>query len=156
MRAFQHLFPLANTYLARRIEQADLRLPYIDYFKQAIDNRDIAGDRFFVHLEDVETPDILVLVADFFLRVNTVTWSIVSGVYEDRIVIIFRNDGLRRDAGKVAARAFVRFGTAGGHKSMARAEFLLNEIATQVDINRPDKLGSWIKERVDRLLVKTT
>lgn len=152
MRAFQYLFRHANSYLARRIEQADLRLFYIDYFKQAIENKDILGDRFFVHLGNVETPDILVLVADFFLRVNTVTWSIVSGINENRLVVIFRNDGLRKDAGKVATRAFGRFGTAGGHKSMARAEFLLNEIAMQVDTHKPGALGDWIKETVNRLL----
>jgi len=152
MRAFQYLFKHANTHLAHRIEQADLRMPYLEYFKQAIEKKDVVGDRFFVHIGQVENPDILVLIADFFLRVNTVTWSIVSGIHENRLIVIFRNDGLRKDAGKVAVRAFGKLGTAGGHKSMARAECPLAGIAEYADTNDRDLFGSWIRERVNRLL----
>ena len=35
--------------------------------------------KVFVHLGNVATPDVLVIIADFFMRINSVTWSIVSG-----------------------------------------------------------------------------
>ena len=41
----------------------------------------------------------------------------------DALVVVFRNDGLKKDAGYLARSAFGDIGSAGGHKSMGRAEF---------------------------------
>jgi nanoRNase/pAp phosphatase (c-di-AMP/oligoRNAs hydrolase) len=152
IKAFQFLFRHANIHLARRMEQVDLRLGFLDYFKKAIEEKTIDEDRVCVHLGNVETPDICVLIADFFMRVNTVTWSIVSGFCQGRLVIIFRNDGLRKNAGSVAARQFGRLGTAGGHKSMARAEISTDSLKEHLE--NPDKsdVQKWIARRVSAAL----
>ena len=42
------------------------------------------------------------------------------------IIIIFRNDGFRKDAGHLAKRAFGDLGHAGGHEGAARAEIPLD------------------------------
>ncbi|MCF8024518.1 MAG: DHH family phosphoesterase [Desulfobacteraceae bacterium] len=148
IRAFQFLFRHANIHLARRIEQVDLRMNFLEYFKQAIEHKVINEDRVFVHLGQVETPDICVLIADFFMRVNTVTWSIVSGFNQGRLIIILRNDGLRKDAGSVASKQFGELGTAGGHKSMARAEIPAETLKNH--IGNPDKqvVQEWIINRI--------
>ncbi|MFW6335248.1 MAG: DHH family phosphoesterase, partial [Desulfosalsimonas sp.] len=73
IRAFQFLFRHANIHLVRRVEQVDLRMNFLDYFKKAIEHKEVVDERIFVHLGQVETPDICVLIADFFMRVNTVT-----------------------------------------------------------------------------------
>ena len=44
------------------------------------------------------------------------------------MIVIFRNAGFRRDAGKLAQEMFGHVGSAGGHKSMARAEVPLEQI----------------------------
>ena len=89
----------------------------------------MVGDIAFVFMGNVDNPDILVIIADFFLRLSEITWSIVAGICEDRVVIILRNAGLRGDAGRMAKRLFGRLGGfAGGHKSAARAEITLKEI----------------------------
>jgi len=149
IQAFQFLFRHANIHLARRIEQVDLRMGFLDYFKQAISEKTVADDRICVHLGNVETPDICVLIADFFMRVNTVTWSIVSGLCEGRLIIVLRNDGLRKDAGGVAAKQFGRFGTAGGHKSMARAEIPVETLRENVENLEKDTVKQWILERIN-------
>ena len=95
-------------------------------------------------------PDICVLIADFFMRINTVTWSIVSGIYDRKLTIIFRNDGIRKNAGKVAKEGFGKFGTAGGHKNMARAEIALNDLKGHVDVRDDNRLLSWIIGRTAR------
>jgi hypothetical protein len=71
---------------------------------------------------------VLVMTADFFLKLVEASWCIVSGVYGQKLIIIFRNAGFRLDAGKMAQRMFGRWGSAGGHKSMARAEVPISEI----------------------------
>jgi nanoRNase/pAp phosphatase (c-di-AMP/oligoRNAs hydrolase) len=91
-----------------------------------------------------------VLIADFFMRVNTVTWSIVSGICDKKLTIIFRNDGIRKNAGKVAKEGFGMLGNAGGHKNMARTEIALSELKAHVDARDDKKLQSWIIGRTAR------
>jgi len=77
----------------------------------------------FSHLGPVPFFDVCVQMADFFIRVENVSWALVTGVVGDALVVVFRNDGLKKDAGYLARTAFGEIGSAGGHKSMGRAEF---------------------------------
>ena len=149
IRAFQFLFRHANVHLARRIDQAELQPEYLDDFQLALLRRVKRRDRLFVNLSRVSTPDVLVLVADFFMRVNNVTWTVVAGICDEKLIVIFRNDGLRKDAGKVASQSFGKLGSAGGHKSMARAEVPLDNL-TEVNFNDYRKLQRWIINQVER------
>jgi nanoRNase/pAp phosphatase (c-di-AMP/oligoRNAs hydrolase) len=98
----------------------------------------------------VANPDVCVIIADFFMRVNAVNWSIVSGLYKKTHTIIFRNDGNRRNAGLVARESFGNIGSAGGHKNMARAEIDVNQLLKQVDYKNNDKLLQWIIRQVQK------
>jgi nanoRNase/pAp phosphatase (c-di-AMP/oligoRNAs hydrolase) len=150
VRAFQYLFRYANIHLARKIEQADLRFDLLKYFKIALQEMRRRKGKVYVHLGPVVNPDICVLIADFFMRINTVTWSIVSGICDKKLTIIFRNDGIRKNAGKVAKEGFGMLGNAGGHKNMARAEIALSELKDLVDTRDNKKLLSWIIGRTAR------
>jgi nanoRNase/pAp phosphatase (c-di-AMP/oligoRNAs hydrolase) len=152
VRAFQYLFRYANMHLARKIEQADLRFDFLKYFKIALQSMRRRKGKVYVHLGQVVNPDVCVLIADFFMRVNTVTWSIVSGICDKKLTIIFRNDGIRKNAGKVAKEGFGKLGNAGGHKNMARAEISLNDLKEHADMDARDdkKLLSWIIGRTAR------
>ncbi|MEZ4525505.1 MAG: DHH family phosphoesterase [Desulfobacterales bacterium] len=149
VKAFQFLFKHANSTLARKIEQADLRLDFLKYFRIAIENMKMHRSRVFVHLGQVINPDVCVLVADFFMRVNPITWTIVSGIYDKKLILIFRNDGIRKNAGKIAKESFCQFGSAGGHKSMARAELPVENLEGVVDMANNRKLLQWIIERIE-------
>jgi hypothetical protein len=105
--------------------------------------------RAFVHLGPVVSPDVCVLIADFFMRVSRIDFSIVSGVYDGRLVVIFRNDGLRKNAGDLAAQSFGKFGQAGGHKSMARAEIHLSDLPEEVKSGDDHNRLKWIMHQVN-------
>ncbi len=149
VRAFQYLFRYVNIHLARKIEQADLRLEFLKYFKTALQRMQLRKGRVFVHLGPVVNPDVCVIIADFFMRIVSVTWSIVSGTYDKKLVIIIRNDGIRKNAGKLAKNGFGKFGSAGGHQNMARAEIALSDLSAQVDIRDTKKLMKWLINRVE-------
>ncbi len=150
VRAFQYLFKYANIHLARKIEQAELKLDFLKYFKIALQNRRIRKGKVFVYLGTVVNPDVCVLIADFFMRVNSVQWSIISGVYGNKLIVIFRNDGIRKNAGTVAQKAFDVIGSAGGHKSMARAEIPTSELKGQTDYKDEKKILRWIINQVEK------
>ncbi len=148
--AFQYLFRHANIALARRIEQADLQMDFLKYFRRAIDQRRLVKGKLFAHLGPVVSPDVCVLIAEFFMRIDTVNWSIVSGIGDRKLVVILRNDGIRKNAGVMARESFGPLGSAGGHKTMARAEIALADLAGIVDQRNDRKVLNWIVGRVTR------
>ncbi len=148
MRAFQYLFRHANTHLARKIENAEIRIDFLKYYRIGISNLRFRKSRAFVHLGAVVSADVCVQLADFFMRVNRITYSIVSGICEGNLVVIFRNDGLRKNAGTLAAQAFGKIGQAGGHKSMARAEVPLDNLPKDLDVHNDALVQRWVMRRV--------
>ena len=150
VRAFQYVFRYVNIHLARKIEQADLRFNFLKYFKIALQDMRLRKGRVFVHLGPVVSPDVLVLIADFFMRIVSVTWSIVSGTCDKKLIVIFRNDGIRKNAGNVAKQSLGQLGSAGGHKNMARAEIALSDLSEQVDVRDEKKFLRWLIYRVEK------
>jgi nanoRNase/pAp phosphatase (c-di-AMP/oligoRNAs hydrolase) len=120
--SFRYLFNIANLNLVRKFELTELRRSELRYFRTALNEVTATNRRAYVHLGKVSTPDILVIIADFFNRVEGFDWVIVSGIHGEKLVVIFRCDGYRKNAGKLAKSTFGRFGPAGGHKEAARAE----------------------------------
>jgi nanoRNase/pAp phosphatase (c-di-AMP/oligoRNAs hydrolase) len=150
VRAFQYIFRFVNIHLARKIEQADLKFNFLKYFKTALHTMRLRKGRVFVHLGPVVNPDVCVIIADFFMRIVSVTWSIVSGTCDKKLIVIFRNDGIRKNAGKVAKESFGQLGSAGGHKNMARAEIELSDLSAQVDMRDSKKFLRWLINRVEK------
>jgi len=56
---------------------------------------------------------------------------VVSGIHGERLVVIFRCDGYKRNAGKLAEKIFGKHGSAGGHREAARAEVPLKNLDLQ-------------------------
>jgi len=125
---FRYLFNIANLNLVRKFELTELRRSELRYFRIALNEVKASNRRGYVHLGKVSTPDILVIIADFFNRVEGFDWVIVSGIHGDKLVVIFRCDGYRKNAGKLAKTSFGRFGPAGGHREAARAESPLKNL----------------------------
>ena len=150
IRAFQYLFRHANIHLARKIEQSEMRLDFLRFFKAALQDRRLRKGRVFAHLGSVPTPDILVLIADFFMRVEAVNWSIISGLHDRKLIVILRNDGIRKNAGNVVKQSFGQLGSAGGHQSAARAEIPLTEVVKFVDPKENGKLLNWIIGKLNK------
>jgi len=147
VRAFQFLYRHSNLHLINKIEQSELTFDFLKYFKSALENRRMRKGKIFAHLGPVVNPDVCVLIADFFMKINSVNWSIVSGLYDKKLILVFRNDGLRKDAGKVAK---LSFGSGGGHKSMARAEIPFADLKEVVDYKDDKKLLRWIITKIEK------
>ncbi|NNL75131.1 MAG: hypothetical protein HKO68_02205 [Desulfobacterales bacterium] len=61
-------------------------------------------------------------------------------------MVVIRNDGLRKNAGTLASKAFGAFGNAGGHRAMARAEIPL--------VNVAGHLKDWSNATVSRFVIR--
>lgn len=108
--------------VVKRIEFSQFSREGLDYFSIALVRRRFLNGVMFSHLGPVPFFDVCVQVADFFIRVENVSWALVTGVVGDTLVVVFRNDGLKKDAGYLARTTFGHMGSAGGHESMGRAQ----------------------------------
>ncbi len=127
--SFRYLFDMANRNLVRKFELTDLRRSELRYFRIGLAELKYSKRRFYSHLGRVASPDVLVIIADFLNHVAEIDWVFVSGIYESKLVVIFRCDGYRKSAGKLAKRIFGSIGSAGGHKEAARAEVPLENLS---------------------------
>lgn len=126
MRAFQQLSSHADNALLTRIVRSEYLPEWLKYFGRAIVSLHRCRSGMYSFLGEVDNPDILVVVADFFTRVHGLRWIAICGVYRETVVVIFRGDGQSIDVGAYAAQRLDALGSAGGHRAMARAEFPLS------------------------------
>lgn len=153
--AFQYLFRHINVNLARKIEYAEINIGFLKYYRIALECMNIRSNHIYVHLGSVVNPDVCVLIADFFMKVHSIDWTFVCGIYSGHLIVIIRNDGIRKDAGKLAKQRFGDIGSAGGHKSMARAEIPLEQLNSIVDYKDRKKLIKWIIKKTWKKRNKT-
>jgi len=128
IKAFKYLTKFYNPLLLQKIIRSEFPKEWLKFFCQAFRKLKILGHGAGVCLGEVDSPDLLVILADFFLQIHNVSWDMVGGTYDQKLIVIFRGDGLRRDMGKLAQKMFADYGPAGGHRSMARAEIPLSAI----------------------------
>ncbi|WP_025322080.1 DHH family phosphoesterase [Deferrisoma camini] len=126
--AFASLYPLANHALLRRIDRPQFPRRDLPSLSHALNHARIVDDILFAHLGPLTREDVVPFIADFGLEVEAVEWSVVSGIYGGKLVISVRSYGTGRSAGEVVKAAFESFGSAGGHKAMAKAVIPLDNV----------------------------
>jgi nanoRNase/pAp phosphatase (c-di-AMP/oligoRNAs hydrolase) len=128
IKAFRYLYEYANLNIIKKVESSEMTKKTLPSFKLAFEKLTFVKRNAVIHLGDVQDAATLVMIADFFMKMAEATCSIVSGIVDQKLIVIFRNAGFRHDAGKLAKEMFGHIGSAGGHKSMARAEVPLERI----------------------------
>ncbi|MFA5321115.1 MAG: DHH family phosphoesterase [Smithella sp.] len=124
--AYNYHTKYANMQFIRRIELNQTPDCFLKYFNYAYHHMNNFRGRRVCFLGEVESADVCVQVADFYLRLIGTYYVVVAGIIGDRLVIIFRGDGYRQNCGDMAQRAFGLIGKGGGHKSAARMEIDLD------------------------------
>jgi nanoRNase/pAp phosphatase (c-di-AMP/oligoRNAs hydrolase) len=149
VRQFRYVFQYANMNLLRKIEGSELRLSDLQSFRVALEGMSVTRKGVYSHIGEVESPDICVQIAEFFMRIHGMGWSFVSGIYRGKVVVIIRSDGLRKDAGKLATRAFGHLGPAGGHRGAARAEIPLDVLREKGVNGRDTSIQRFVRSRLE-------
>ena len=127
MDAFAFLHGHANHNALRRIERPDLPDAALDVLARGIAGRRLIDSVMFVHLGAVTYPELVAQFADLFLQIEGAEWSVVSGYVNHELHVSVRNVGYVRAAGDVVHEAFGDLGSAGGHRSMAKAVVKLRD-----------------------------
>lgn len=143
MNAFKYLYQFTDMRILKKIESSEMTRSMIPKYRQAMEKIVFIRNIAFVHMERVGNPDILVMIANFFMKIADIQWSIVSGTYQKKLIVILRNASFQGNAGKTAQKLFGSWeGAAGGHRSAARAEIPLKNILD--DPNDESSLGHLV------------
>jgi nanoRNase/pAp phosphatase (c-di-AMP/oligoRNAs hydrolase) len=121
LEAFSYLYPLSDAALIRKMEGAEITMERLEYVVRATQSGKLVEQVFCAFLGESPREDFIPYVADFFLQLEDVKWTIVSGVVNDALVISVRNLGYSRNAGEFVRKYFGDVGNAGGHRAMAKA-----------------------------------
>jgi nanoRNase/pAp phosphatase (c-di-AMP/oligoRNAs hydrolase) len=121
LEAFSYLYPLADAMLIRKMEGAEITMERLDYVLRARQQGRMVEQVFCTFLGTSPREDFIPYVADFYLQLENVKWTVVSGIVNDSLVMSVRNLGYSRNAGDFVRRYFADIGSAGGHRAMAKA-----------------------------------
>ena len=121
IEAFSYLYPLADATLIRKMEGAEITMERLEYVLKAKQHGRLVEQVFCTFLGTSPREDFIPYIADFYLQLENVKWTIVAGIVHDSLVISVRNLGYQRNAGEFVRKCFADIGSAGGHRAMAKA-----------------------------------
>jgi nanoRNase/pAp phosphatase (c-di-AMP/oligoRNAs hydrolase) len=121
LEAFSFLYPLADATLVRKMEGSEVTLERLEYVMKAFQAGRREDQVFCAFMGQTPREDLIAYVADFFLQLEDIKWTIVGGVVNQMLVLSVRNLGYSRNAGEYVRKYFSSLGNAGGHRAMAKA-----------------------------------
>ena len=119
--AFSYLYPLSDAALIRKMEGAEITMERLEYVLKAKQHWRMVEQVFCAFLGTTPREDFIPYVADFYLQLEDVRWTVVSGIVNDSVIMSVRNLGYSRNAGEFVRKYFADIGSAGGHRAMAKA-----------------------------------
>ena len=131
LEAFTFLYPFANRAMITRMDRPALPRVDLEALGRALSRLQLDNGVAVIHMGEVKREDVIPQMAEFCLQIEGVEWGIVSGLCEDRVVISVRNVGYVKSAGEILKRLFDEIGSAGGHRSMAKAVVPLERFKAQ-------------------------
>ncbi len=156
IEAFSYLYPLADPTMIRKMEGAEITSERLDYVLRAHKSGRMADQVFCAYLGDLPREDFIPYVADFFLQLEDVKWTVIAGVVADSLSISVRNLGYSKNAGEFVRRYFADLGSAGGHRAMAKAVLPLKAFREKFGDLSDDQVGERLQALVQEFLADAT
>ena len=124
--AYLWLFPMVDKEALAEIEHPRLPLEYFRLYHGAIERALVYDHAVVCDLDEVYAPDMVAEVAERFLFLEDVKWSVAFGEYDGQLYFSLRTSDRRMNAGRLIRDVIEeKGGSAGGHGSMAGARIPL-------------------------------
>jgi nanoRNase/pAp phosphatase (c-di-AMP/oligoRNAs hydrolase) len=120
--AYLWLYPLADKDALAAIEHPTLPAEYFALSHTAVERAQVYGQAVVMPLGPLYAPDMVAEVAERFLYLEGMRWSLAWGEYAGDLYFSLRTSDRRANAGRLMREIIeARGGSAGGHGSMAGA-----------------------------------
>ena len=95
-------------------------------------------------------------MADFGIQVKDIEWSVAFGILsKTHLVISIRNVGYIKSAGRLVRELFNEIGSAGGHRSAAKAVIPLSQVKKILGgSSSQDKIKKWLTKIISAAVVE--
>jgi nanoRNase/pAp phosphatase (c-di-AMP/oligoRNAs hydrolase) len=129
--AYLWLFPLVDKLALGEIEHPRLPIEYFRLYHTAIERALVYGHAVVCDLAEIYAPDMVAEVAERFMYLDDVKWSLAFGHYEGQLYFSLRTSDRRMNAGRLIRDVIEeKGGSAGGHGSMAGARLPMLDLGT--------------------------
>ena len=150
LEAFTYLYSQADLGLLRKIESKNLYSEEIKHYGEALSKHWINDGIIFMNLGRIEKEHLIPQVADMGMKVEGVQWSVAFGIISgSHLVMSVRNSGSVKSAGRLLFELFDEMGSAGGHRSYAKAVIPMDEVKDLIGKTSRKNVEQWI-DRVFR------
>jgi nanoRNase/pAp phosphatase (c-di-AMP/oligoRNAs hydrolase) len=147
VEAFTFLYPDSNLALLRRIERAEVPPSEMKSLGQALADHWIKEGIFFVNVGRVDREYLIPKISDFGIQVKGVEWSVAFGILgKSHLIISVRNVGHVKSAGRLVRELFKDIGSAGGHRSAAKAVIPLSKVRKTIGKGSQVHIKKWLTE----------
>ncbi|MPZ19673.1 MAG: hypothetical protein GEV06_17395 [Luteitalea sp.] len=146
LEAFTNLYPLADPALIRKMEGAEITHERLEYVMRAL-AASVHEDQVFCGcLGEAPREDLITYAADFFLELEDTRWAAIAGIVGDKLVVSLRNLGYARNAGEFVKRFFADLGSAGGHRSLAKAVVPFEAFVEKHGARTPEEIARRLSD----------
>ncbi len=149
-KLYDELLPQITKRDLAKIQFSRQPLEYFRILHEALENLHTVDTLVVSHLNQLEQPDIVPEIADLLLRLEGKTWSLVTGVYNDRVYLSIRTTNIRADAGHIMGKLVDKEGKGGGHGMIAGGWVAISESYA----DDPRRLQERLARRLARELSK--
>ena len=150
--AFSYLYPLADAAMIRKMEGAEITAERLDMVMKAHERGRLVDQVFSAFLGALPREDFIPYVADFYLQLENVKWTVIAGTVKDTLIVSVRNLGYSKNAGEFARRYFGDIGSAGGHRAMAKAVVPAAAFRRKHGIDSDADMNARLQEMVSQFL----
>lgn len=119
VEASTYLYPLSDPEAIASIRHARVPASYFRSLHEALDVARRYGTVLTAYLTRLDYPDMVAEIADLFMQMVGIDWTIAVGRYRDQLLISIRTYDTGAHAGSLIRGAIGERGSAGGHGTFA-------------------------------------
>jgi nanoRNase/pAp phosphatase (c-di-AMP/oligoRNAs hydrolase) len=127
-KAYLELLPRVSLSRLSKIQYPALSRNFISNLLRVLTSGFYYKHLIGVILEELPYPDFVAEMADFLLRIKSMSWAICLGSHQDLLYISIRSKNIHANAARLIRRAIPKSGTSGGHELIAGARVQIDKM----------------------------
>jgi len=145
--ALSSLMLLADTHKFYQMRYTDLPQSYFTACYAGLGNALYYDTVIISHLGEIDSIEKPAIIADFLLRFDPVKWSLVTAVYDGKLVVSIRTADPKMSAADLIRHLLAKLGEGGGHRTKAGGMIKLDTCREDTE-----ELRHLLKKRMLKLL----
>ncbi|MDI6796292.1 MAG: DHH family phosphoesterase [Desulfatibacillaceae bacterium] len=126
LECYKRLFDLLDHQLLFKIEHPQREIEFFKGLDQALHTASIFGDTAYIYTGEVNTPDHVGEMADFFSSLKTLEWTVCAGIFREKLYFSLRCKTLETAGSTAREIARQCGGSGGGHGKIGAGQIPLN------------------------------